>query len=397
MGLHGVQNVLTIMKNRTATGLILSVTMLSVIGVPSVVPVFPAMSENLNIPGNQIGLFITVFSLPGAALAPVLGMVIDRYGRKRILIPALLLFGISGSACFFASSFELMLVFRFFQGLGAAGLGIINITLIGDLFTGPQKIKVMGYNSGVMSVGMALFPALGGLLATFHWRYPFLIPLLALIVAILIYRFLNNPEPTEKPKFSSYLRNTFKSVTSKESIVLFLLTFITFLLLFGVVMTYMPIMLKDRFGLSSSEIGLMISFMALTAGAMAAFLSRITKLLSMKALISAGLVAFLIGFAYIPFVDNFYVLLALLLIIGMGQGINIPTIFNILTSIAPLEHRGAFMSVNSMTTRAGQTAGPLMAGFIFALGGLQWVFWAGAATAFAFLIVLIFFTPPFRD
>jgi len=159
----------------------------------------------------------------------------------------------------------------------------------------------------------------------------------------------------------------------------------------------MPIMLKDRFGLSSSEIGLMISFMALTAGAMAAFLSRITKLLSMKALISAGLVAFLIGFAYIPFVDNFYVLLALLLIIGMGQGINIPTIFNILTSIAPLEHRGAFMSVNSMTTRAGQTAGPLLAGFIFALGGLQWVFWAGAATAFAFLIVLIFFTPPFRD
>ncbi len=385
------------MKNRHAIGLILAVTLLSVIGVPSVVPVFPAMSENLNIPRNQIGLFITVFSLPGAALAPVLGMVIDRYGRKRILIPALLLFGISGSACYLAPSFELMLVFRFFQGLGAAGLGIINITLIGDMFRGQDKVKVMGYNSGVMSVGMALFPALGGLLATFHWRYPFLIPLLALIVAFLIHRYLKNPEPTEKPRFSNYLRNTFQSVTSKKSILLFLLTFTTFLLLFGVVMTYMPIMLKDRFGLSSSEIGLMISFMALTAGAVAAFLSRISKALSMKALISAGLIAFLIGFTYIPFVENFYVLLVLMLIIGMGQGINIPTIFNILTNIAPIEHRGAFMSVNSMSTRAGQTVGPFLAGIIFSLGGLKWVFFSGAATAFVFLIILIFFMPSFQS
>lgn len=385
------------MKNRNAIGLILAVTLLSVIGVPSVVPIFPEMADSMSIPRNQIGLVITVFTLPGALLAPLLGMIIDRYGRKRILVPALVLFGISGSACFFAGTFEMMLLFRFFQGLGAAGLGIINITLIGDMFTGHDKVKVMGYNSGVMSVGMALFPAFGGLLATFHWRYPFLIPLLALIVAVLVSRFLDNPEPTEKPRFSNYLRNALKSVISKKAIILFLLTFTTFLLLFGVVMTYMPILLKDRFGLTSSEIGLMISFMALTAGAVAAFLNRIARVLSMKALISAGLVAFLIGFVCIPFVENFYVLLILMLIIGMGQGINIPTIFNILTSIAPLEHRGAFMSVNSMTIRAGQTAGPLFAGIIFGWGGLPWVFWSAAIAATVFLIVLIIFSSLLSD
>jgi|AntRauTorckE6833_2_1112554.scaffolds.fasta_scaffold07631_3 MFS family permease len=385
------------MKNHNAIGLILAVTLLSVIGVPSIVPVFPEMAESLNVSRGKIGLMITVFTLPGAVLAPMLGMIIDRYGRKRILIPALLLFGVSGSACYFAATFEIMLTFRFFQGLGAAGLGIINITLIGDMFSGNEKVKVMGYNSGVMSAGMALFPAFGGLLATFHWRYPFLIPLLALIVALLVLRFLDNPEPQQKARFSHYLRNAFKSVISKKAIVLFLLTFTTFLLLFGVVMTYMPILLKDRFGLSSSEIGLMISFMALTAGTVAAFLNRIAKILSMKALISSGLVAFLIGFAGIPFVDNFYVLLFLMLIIGIGQGINIPTIFNILTSISPLEHRGAFMSVNSMTIRAGQTMGPLFAGIIFGLWGLSWVFWVAAISATLFVIILMLFSSLLSD
>jgi MFS family permease len=86
-----------------------------------------------------------------------------------------------------------------------------------------------------------------------------------------------------------------------------------------------------------------------------------------------------------------------MLIIGIGQGINIPTIFNILTSISPLEHRGAFMSVNSMTIRAGQTMGPLFAGIIFGLWGLSWVFWVAAISATLFVIILMLFSSLLSD
>jgi MFS transporter, ACDE family, multidrug resistance protein len=58
-------------------------------------------------------------------MTPLLGVLSDRYGRKKILVPALLLFGLAGGACAFARNFDVLLVFRFFQGMGAAALGTL--------------------------------------------------------------------------------------------------------------------------------------------------------------------------------------------------------------------------------------------------------------------------------
>ena len=53
-----------------------------------------------------MGLLITVFTSPGIVMTPLLGVLSDRYGRKKILVPALLLFGIAGGAC--ARDFSLL-------------------------------------------------------------------------------------------------------------------------------------------------------------------------------------------------------------------------------------------------------------------------------------------------
>jgi len=377
--------------------LILSVTLLSVIGVPSIIPVLPDMSEALGVSLNKIGLFITVFTLPGAFLALFLGMITDRYGRKPVLLMALVLFGVSGTLCFFFRDFEIILVLRAFQGLGAACLGIINITLIGDIFSGEEKARVMGYISGSISVGTALFPVLGGVVAVFGWYYPFLLPSLALVVAVLVYFYLNNPEPEEPPRLNNYLKNVARSVFSRNTLTLFLLCFVSFVLLFGVLMTYMPVLLKSQFGFTSTEIGLVFFFIALSAGLVASRLGYLMRLFSMKNLVLMGLGSFLIGMGFVPFADHLWALIFFLLLTGIGQGINIPIVFNTLTSIAPLEHRGAFMSVNSMTIRAGQTVGPLISGFLFGIGGLSWVFWSGAIVAALFILYVVFFVTSFGE
>lgn len=375
--------------------IILSITLLSVVGVPSIIPVFPEMSKELNVSRDKIGLLITVFTLPGAILAPLIGIITDRFGRKKILILALILFGISGTLCFFSREFEIILILRFFQGLGAACLGIINITLIGDIFSGDHKIKAMGYNSGVMSIASALFPAVGGLLAAINWNYPFLIPFLAIVVAFLVFFYLDNPEPEENPRLMIYFQNVIKTILTKKAIMLFLLNFATFALLFGVILTYLPIFLQDQLGMSSKEIGFLLSFMAVSAGLSASQLSRFSKKFSMKSLLAFGFIAYLLGFIILPYTENVYGLLALIIVIGVGQGSTVPTIFNILTSIAPLEHRGAFMSVNSTALRAGQTAGPLFTGLLFSLWGISWVFWTGAIAALIFVFLIILFIPSF--
>lgn len=375
--------------------IILAVTLLSVAGVTSIIPVFPDMSEELNVSRNKIGWLITIFSLPGAVLSPLLGMIIDRVGRKRVLISTLTLFGITGALCFFLRVFETILILRFIQGIGAACLGILNFTLIGDIFSGDNKKKMMGYNSGAVLVGSAIFAAIGGLLATFDWYYPFLLPAIALIVAAWVYVDLDNPEPKEQPRLNRYLRNILKTVFTKKAIWLFLLCLASFILLYGPIMTYMPLLLKDNFNLSSSEIGFMLFILAMSTAVVASQLHHISNLLSVNILFIIGFATYLIGLLLIPFLENIYLVLLCMLIIGIGQGINIPAIYNILTDIAPINHRGAFMSVNSMIIRGGQTIGPLFAGILYGLWGLSWVFWAGAIVAISLILLILFFIPAF--
>jgi MFS family permease len=87
-------------------------------------------------------------------------------GRKKIIVPSLLLFGIAGTACAFARDFNLLLLLRLLQGIGAASLLSLSVTLIGDLYAGDRRANAMGYNASVTSIGTAIYPTVGGALAT---------------------------------------------------------------------------------------------------------------------------------------------------------------------------------------------------------------------------------------
>lgn len=116
--------------------IIFGVTLIAVLGVSSITPAFPLIVKDLNISTQSVGLLITMFTLPGIFLTPVMGALADRFGRKKILIPSMMLFGVAGGACALAHDFSLLLALRFFQGVGAASLGSLNVTIIGDLYSG---------------------------------------------------------------------------------------------------------------------------------------------------------------------------------------------------------------------------------------------------------------------
>lgn len=180
------------------------VTLMAVLGTSSVTPAFPTIVRELGISSGQVGLLITFFTLPGIVMTPLLGILSDRYGRKNILVPALLLFGLAGGACAFARDFDLLLALRFFQGMGAAALGTLNVTVIGDIYDGRERSSALGYNSSVLSVGTASYPAIGGLLATLGWFYPFALPFAAIPIAIVVMFSLHNPEPRNDDRLRDY-------------------------------------------------------------------------------------------------------------------------------------------------------------------------------------------------
>jgi MFS family permease len=366
------------------------ITLVAVMGVASITPAFPSIKEHFNISASQVTLLITVFTFPGIFLAPVVGLLADRWGRKTILLPSLFLFGIAGAACFFTNKWEILLLLRFFQGIGSASLGSLNVTLIGDLFSGPKRGAIMGYNASVLSVGTAAYPAVGGALAMAGWQFPFLLPLLAIPTGLLVIFYLKNPEPKEPQTIRSYLKRTWKNINKKTVWGLFIINVLLFFILYGAYLSYFPQLMVERLGATDFQIGLFMSGFSVVTAITSSQLKVINRYLKPKRQLTASFILYFISMLILSFAGNWWLLIIPLVTFGMGHGMLIPGIQTLLVGFAPLNERAGFMSINGMVLRLGQTLGPLFIGLFYAIGGTSSAFLGGALVAVAMIVISIF-------
>jgi MFS transporter, ACDE family, multidrug resistance protein len=365
------------------------VTLMAVLGVSSITPALPEIRDAFGITSGQVGLLITVFTLPGVALTPVLGVLSDRHGRRKILVPALLLFGVAGGLCAFARGFELLLGLRLLQGMGAAALGTLNVTVIGDIFTGHERSAALGYNSSVLSVGTASYPAIGGALATLGWFYPFALAFLAVPVGLLVLYSLHNPEPHNDQRLREYFGDVFSRLKDREVLGLLGVSLLTFIILFGPQLTFLPILMDERFGAPSYLRGAILSGASLTTALTSTQIGALTSRINERTLLKIAFVLYAAGLVLVALVPNVWLLLVPAVLFGVAQGINLPNVFSLLNAHAPSENRGAFMATNGMSLRAGQTIGPLLMAATAGTLGLTGAYLAATALAVvAFLLVI---------
>ena len=360
-----------------------------VLGVSSIMPAIPHMAEEFGIPHTEASLLITVFTLPGIVLAPIVGIWSDRFGRKPILMLSFLFFALAGTACAFAPSFSVLLFLRFIQGLGAIGLGVLYTTVIGDSFTGQARAKYIGYNAALLSVGTGLYPVIGGVLAEFSWQAPFALPLLSLAFCIVGIK-THLPYHGSGQNLSDYCRDALRMMRKKNIASLLAVAFFTFVMLYGPIITAFPLLGHDMFSATPSEIGLLMFFsssgtalVALTSGKLATRLTYTTQLF-----IGQGL--FMLSLGLIVITPNFWLLTIPIFLYGLGQGFTVPTIqYRLLGSVGP-EQRGALMAANGTLLRVGQTIAPFLFSLLAQWQGNMVPFWAGVGIAFGTSLIIFF-------
>jgi MFS family permease len=374
--------------------IIFSITLIAVMGVSSITPAFPAVKQALGLSNQQVGLLITFFSGPGIILTPAFGILSDRVGRKVILVPSLVLYAISGTACFFINDFQWLLFMRIFQGIGASALGALNITLIGDIFQGQQRIKAMGWNASVLSITTASYPAIGGALTLLGWQFPFLLSLLALPVALLVFFGLRNPEPQPTDHFFSYLRASKRILFRKNVLIIFLATFVVFIALFGGFLTYFPLLMHEFYSADSWQTGLLMAGMSLVTAIISSRLSWFQRKFSESSLIHFGFFAYSAGFMLMPLMPKMIWMLVPVIIFGLGHGVIFPSLQTKLTNLSETRYRGMLMSINGMVLRGGQALGPVILGWFYLLGGMVAAFLLTAVLTFIMFFVAILTMPP---
>jgi len=107
-------------------------------------------------------------------------------------------------------------------------------------------------------------------------------------------------------------------------------------------------------------------------------LARLSRRFTEQRLIVAAFLLHSLALAMIPHVPSLWLFLIPTTVYGLGQGMNNPSIQALLARMAPPQQRGAFMSLNGMVLRLGQTLGPLVMGLAFTAGGYPGVYRAGA-------------------
>ena len=360
---------------------VFGVTLMAVLGVYTITPAFHKIIEELHISETQVGLLITFYALPAVFLAPLLGMLADRYGRKRVLVPSLFLFGVAGAACALTSDFHTLLILRVLQGMGAIALGPLGVTMVGDLFSGRRRAEAMGLNASVLYIGIAVYPLIGGAVANFAWNYPFLLSLAAIPIGVLVLRRLDIPEPRIRQNFREYWGGIWRYLKDRRVASAFAAGIIVFILLYGSYLTYLSIYLGSSFNASPFVTGAILSASFGVTALVSSQLGRILRFASETTLVKLGFVLYSIALALLLIMPRLGFTLIPAIILGAGHGLIVPCLLTYLTGLVPSEYRAGFMSVNSVMMRLGQTLGPVVFALVYTYASFNGVFFYAAIMA----------------
>jgi MFS family permease len=350
---------------------------MAISGISPISPILPLISQEFNVSPQEVGLLLSVFTFPGIILSPILGVLGDRIGRKRIVVVSLTVFGFAGGACFFVRSFIFLLVLRFFQGLGGASLNSITVAIISDLYDGQDRTTAIGYNATIINASSATLPTIGGGLALLGWYAPFILPVLALPLALAFYLYLTSVEPTDSALLRSYIQTVGQTLKNRRIMLVLGIGVILFVLLFGVYLNYFPFLATLRLDLSPLLVGLAMSFTSAISAITASQIGRLVSRYSEHSIIKWAFLLYATALIIIPLTTNLFLLLILLGFFGAAQGISQPCLQVLMANNTPTSCRGVMMSFTGMSFRLGQTLGPLLIGAFFGLWGLDSVFFVG--------------------
>ncbi len=345
------------MKEQIRNIIILFGSTLSVMAGAIITPVLPQMTEHFSNHSNIEFLTKLMISLPPlfiALFSPIAGYLLERFGRKPVLLASALLYGLAGSSGFYLDSIELILIFRALFGISISGIVTGFIVVIGDLFKDSKMNKFIGLQGAAMSFGGVAYLLIGGKLGDYSWEYPFLVYLVSFLLAIGLIIFLSETKSKTEKKELTNVRFT-------KPIILINITAGYVMVLYLMVPTQLPFLITNNFeGLTASNIGIFLSIWILFSSLASLIYSKLRKIISYSNVYSIGFFIWAIGHLLIFYSTTEIMLIVALIFIGFGNGLVVPNLKAHLLAESPSMERGRHSGFLTMSFYIGQFFSPIL-------------------------------------
>jgi len=357
------------------------------VGLSMVIPFLPFYLRELGITEKQAvkvwsGLIFSAPFMVAAFLQPFWGILGDRYGRKPMVVRAMVGLALAHVLMGFARTAPQLLALRFFQG-SLSGFVAPSLALLASCTPEQRTGQALGTLQSALVTGMIVGPLLGGLLAhfmgyrpIFFWTGFFCLAAALVVIAFVKENFIK-PEAAKDSRLGSRLLQNFRHVLRSPDLrsILFLLIIVQFSVM--IVAPFLSLyveFLKASPDYVALMTGLVFGITGVTNAATAPFWGNRADRIGYWKILRYSLTGMTLFFLPQAFVTNVYQLLIFRAGLGVFLGGVLPTINTIVQRFTGEKDRGGIYGIFQSGLLIGNMAGPLVGGVLAAYLGLRSIF-----------------------
>ena len=330
----------------------------------------PAYAKGVGVGAFTIGLLIAVYDFAELFAKPLAGFIADRYGMKRMLLAGLVVF-IVGSALFLGISPRLLLLVRFVQGLGAAALSTVSITLVARHFSG-KRGQAFGVYNAIKGGGYVIAPVAGGFLAqAYGFASIFVVSAAVGVIALVLSLAVPGDrgsratlEDDDDMTFSQFL------VIFRDRRLLPVYAVIVLnMFLVGILFGFLPVYLFG-IGYSTLQSGTVVSVGTAAYLLVQPVAGVLADRIDIRTTVVAGLALAALTIMAMTFTAG-WLLIAAVILSGLGIGTVWTNSDALVSALADSNKLGASIGAAQSFKEFGDMVGPLLVGLITQLYGVQ--------------------------
>lgn len=367
---------MAIWRDSRAVALLMAAT-LTVMANATISPALPGLQQLFaDDPHSALltRLLVTAPSLSIALLAPLVGLAVDRIGRRVLLLAGIILFVIAGSAGLYLPNLPTIFLSRIALGIAVAFIMTAQTALVGDYFAGEARSALTGLQISARNFGGLVFILLAGLVAAVSPRWAFGVYGLALLVLPIAWMVIVEPRRTLSVGQVAYASGSEEQRKWRLPFLgLVVLQSLTNMFFF-IMPTQLPFFLDAKGYSSAAMTGMTLSVLMLSGGSVALVYSRIQRAIGYAGVYATGYAAMASGFLLLVTSAAPLLTLAGAALIGAGYAAVSPTFVALTLALAPPHRRGVAGGVLTASVFTGQFISPLLSTPVIMTAGYEGLF-----------------------
>ncbi len=324
------------------------------------------MREQLNVPLTTVALLLSIQSVAGLISTSIVGVAMDVFGRKRIIIMGLIGTSLVLIAMHNAYTLETWAVLIAFYGIFIPVFNVGGNAVIADIVDEKQRDGAYALIRMAQNVGVAIGPAIGGFLIVSSYGLTYYITAAVNItLAVLIIFFLAETLPAHKRQGDERKPSGgYVKLLRDRPFLLFCGAYILLEMVITLVFILLPVYAKENFAIPENQYGFIVMINAVMVVAFQYLVTRVTQHYRRMPILVIGSAIYALGIFSIALGRSFEAFALSMVIITTGELIAAPTSLALVAGIAPPDMRARYMGVFGLTWTIASGVAPVIGGVL---------------------------------